>query len=1184
MVFIENVGQFDERILFQARSGNTTLFLTDDALWMSLIEPSANPDAIPEMGMPDGVGTGSGAYRGVNLKLSLVGANTHPRLEPFDEQDAQISFFTGSDPDQWQTHVPAWGGVRYVELYPGVDLEITSQRGQLAQRLVVREPSSLYSMHLRVEGADDLALEGNTLRLVTPLGDLALTLPTVTGAAPEGAHVISKVDGAYHVSAPFTSEDWLDTRTRPTDPAALLYSTYLGGSGDEEACDIAFDDERNIYVAGRTSSPDFPTTPGVYNAPHSAGLSDVFVTKLSADGNTLLYSTVFGGNDEDAGSGITVDSSGNIYITGSTSSTNLPTTPGAMDSTLNGGRDAFVAKLNASGDLLIYGTYLGGNSWEYGIDIAVDGTGDAYVGGFTHGDFPTTPSAFQTTFGGAWDGYVTKLNSDGSALLYSTYLGGLGGDFVSSTAVDETGRVYVSGGAASTNFPTTPGAWDRTCDNCRTDVSEDGFVAKLDTDGSALIYSTLIGGSSTPAYPERFDSIVVDRVGNAYVAGRTTADDFPTTTNALQPGFGGGSRDGIVVKLNADGSALLYSTYLGGSGTDDARNIVIDTMGNAHVTGRTTSTDLPTVDPLQATNSGAYDAFVAKLNRDGSALLYSTYFGGSGDENAYGSEPHHLAGNIALDSLGNIYLIGTTDSADFPTANALQAVFGGGNYDAFVTKLTPSELPPPLVYSTYLGGSCEDRGYDIAVDSLGHVYVTGQIASVDFPTTPGAYDRSNNDSPPGCQINDYTGEAFISKLSADGSTLLYSTYLGGNSEDAGYAITVDGNGNVFLTGKTYSTDFPTTPGALDASLGGGRDAFVAKLNATGDDLVYSTYLGGSSWEYGLDIAVDAQGYAYITGFTHGGFPTTPGVWQPSPGGSIDGFVVKLNLDGSAMVYSTYLGGSSNDGGQSIAVDHNGHAHITGGTHSTDFPTANPLQPAKAGGISDAFVAKLKTDASGLEYSTYLGAGAGGGGGEAGYGIAIDKAGNAYVAGATDATDFPTVAPIQPIYGGGDLDAFLAKIHANGKALVYSTYYGGNGTDRGLGIGIDRAGAAYITGYTSSTDLAIVDPLQAANAGGYDAFLAKVNHAGRALVFSSYLGGSADDNLYGPWQGDAGLAVHSTGKVYLTGLTASRDFPTTPGALSTAFAGGDSDAFVTSLDLGPARGYRYFFPVITGPWH
>jgi hypothetical protein len=887
LVFIENVGQFDERVRFQARSGHTTLFLTNDALWLCLTEPSTKPGPISEMEMSGAVGTGTAASRGVNLNLSFVGANAHPRLEPFDERDAQISFFTGSDPDQWHTHVSAWGGVRYEELYPGVDLEITSQNGQLAPRLVVREHSSLQSVRLRVEGADDLALEGNTLRLATPLGDFALPLPTIGGTKPEFEPVISKVGSAYHVSAPFALVSGLDTKATQTSAAALLYSTYLGGSCDDRGYDVTVDNSGELYITGQTASVDFPTTPGAYDISSNDDppgcqigdyTGDVFVAKLSADGSTLLYSTYLGGNSADAGSGIAVDSAGNVYITGATYSTDFPATPGALDADLNGGRDAFVTKLNATGDDLIYSTYLGGNSWEYGLDVAVDDAGSAYIGGFTHGSFPTTSGAFQTTFGGTWDGYVAKLDIDGSALLYSTYLGGIGGDLVSGIRVDETGRAYVTGGAASTNFPTTPGAWDRTCDNCQTDVSEDGFVAKLDADGSALIYSTFIGGSSTPAYPERLDSIAVDGAGNAYLAGRTTADDFPTTTDALQPDFRGGSRDAVVVKLNADGNALLYSTYLGGSGADDATDIVMDGTGNAYITGRTTSTDLPTVNPMQATNGGAYDAFVAKLNTDGSALLYSTYLGGTGDENSYGSDPHHLTGKIALDSVGNIYVTGSTDSPDFPTANALQRAFGGGDYDAFVTKLALGEAQPSLFYSTYLGGNGEDRPYDIALDSAGNAYLTGQTSSTDFPTTPGAYDRFYGGDPI---------DVFVTKLSADGNTLVYSTFLGGNGEDAGNGIAVDSAGNVYITGKTYSTDFPVTPGALDTTLSGGRDAFVAKLNAAGDDLVYSTYLGGSSWDYGFCLAIDEASNAYVGGFTHGGFPVTSGAAQTAFGGSGD---------------------------------------------------------------------------------------------------------------------------------------------------------------------------------------------------------------------------------------------------------------------------------------------------------
>jgi hypothetical protein len=535
-----------------------------------------------------------------------------------------------------------------------------------------------------VESPTEIQVPVEVTRLVEVPVEIEVTRTHEGPVVPEPTAVLPVPSASPTASAPSSAAGTTST---------LLYSTYLGGSDSDNVRDLAFDSEGNVYIVGTTSSPDLPTTPGAHDGSYNGDM-DAFVAKLSSDGSTLLYSTYLGGSGHDGVDAIAVDDEGNVYVTGTTHSTDFPTTPGALDSSLNGGRDVFVAKLSPTGDNLMYSTYLGGDSWEYGISITVDGTGDAYVAGFTHGDFPTTLGAFQTTFGGAWDGYVAKLNMDGSALLYSTYLGGMGGDLVSGIVVDQTGKVYVTGGAASTDFPTTPDAWDRVCENCETDVSEDGFVAKLNTDGSDLIYSTFIGGSVTPAYPERFDSIAIDDVGNAYVAGRTTANDFPTTTGAFQTGFGGGSRDAILVKLNPDGSALMYSTYLGGSGTDDAYNIVLDSSGNAYVTGRTTSTDFPTVNPLQATNGGAYDAFVAKVNTDGSTLLYSTYFGGSADENAYGSEPHHLSGNIALDDTGSIHFIGMTRSQDFPTANALQPDFGGGDYDAFVTKLIPDAVPP----------------------------------------------------------------------------------------------------------------------------------------------------------------------------------------------------------------------------------------------------------------------------------------------------------------------------------------------------------------------------------------------------------------------------------------------------------------------------------------------------------
>jgi len=450
-------------------------------------------------------------------------------------------------------------------------------------------------------------------------------------------------------------------------------------------------------------------------------------------------------------------------------------------------------------------------------------------------------------------------------------------------------------------------------------------------------------------------------------------------------------------------------------------------------------------------------------------LVYSTYLGGSDYDFGYG---------IAVDGSGNAYVTGYTGSTDFPTAGPLQAANAGGDYDAFVSKFNAAGSA--LTYSTYLGGSGGDSGRGIAVDGSGNAYVTGQTASTDFPTAGPLQAAMAGD-----------WDAFVSKLNAAGSALTYSTYLGGWFGDEGHGIAVDGLGNAYVTGGTYSPDFPTA-GPLQAAMAGYfYDAFVSKLNAAGSALTYSTYLGGSSSDWGEDIAVDGSGNAYVAGFTDSiDFPTA-GPLQAANGGawSVDVFVSKLNAAGSALSYSTYLGGSSDDYVYSIAVDGSGIAYVTGGTNSTNFPTASPLQAAKAG-PSDAFVSKLNAAGSALAYSTYLG----GSSNDSGYGIAVDGSGNAYVAGYTSSTNFPTAGPLQAANGGGTYDAFVSKLNAAGSALTYSTYLGGSNSDSGRDIAVDGSGNAYVTGRTESPNFPTAGPLQAAKAGYADAFVAKIGEA------------------------------------------------------------------------------------------
>ena len=391
---------------------------------------------------------------------------------------------------------------------------------------------------------------------------------------------------------------------------------------------------------------------------------------------------------------------------------------------------------------------------------------------------------------------------------------------------------------------------------------------------------------------------------------------------------------------------LVYSTYLGGGHDDEGRGIAVDGSGNAYVTGYTLSSDFPTLNPYQTYQGQDYwDVFVTKLSSSGNNLIYSTYLGAGDDDRGYG---------IAVDGSGNAYVTGLTRSCNFPTQNAYQATCGGGNdYDAFVTKLNSSGNS--LIYSTYLGGGNGTYGYGdfglgIAVDGSGNAYVTGASGSLDFPTLK-PYQG-------GYQGGDSVGDAFVTKLSSSGNTLIYSTYLGGGSNDYGSGIAVDGSGNAYVTGQTGSSDFPTLNPYQGTFQGGLYDVFVTKLSSAGNSLIYSTYLGGN--DYGCDIAVGSSGNAYVTGWTESSDFPTLNPYQPTNHGRSDVFVTKLSSFGNSLIYSTYLGGNFFDRGRGIAVDDSGNAYVTGWTESSDFPTLNPYQTYQ-GVHPDVFVTKLNNE-------------------------------------------------------------------------------------------------------------------------------------------------------------------------------------------------------------------------------
>jgi uncharacterized protein (TIGR03437 family) len=699
-------------------------------------------------------------------------------------------------------------------------------------------------------------------------------------------------------------------------------------------------------------------------------------------------------------------------------------------------------------------------------------------------------------------------------LEYSTYLGGGGNDTGQGIKVDGAGNAYIAGVTSASDFPV------KTAAQTVTRGGTDAFVTKLNASGSEVIYSTYLGGSGNDAA----NGIALDTTGAAYITGNTTSTDFNTRA-PLQAANRGGS-DAFVAKLNPAGTQLVYSTYLGSGGEDVGYGIAVDAAGSAYVTGYTAANDFNTQSPLQASNRGDFDAFVAKLNPAGSALSYSTYLGGSGGD---------LGSGVVVDGTGAAYVTGYTTSPDFNTKNPLQASYRGG-FDLFVAKI--NSAGSALVYSTYLGGGDDDQGYALAVDGAGNVYVTGSTSSADFPVKTPIQSTLKGGS-----------DAFVTKINAAGALLTYSTYLGGAGTDTGRGVTVDAAGNCYLVGDTTSSDFPVK-NPLQSANRGLSDTFVVKLNAGGSDSIFATYLGGGRSDIGYGIALDTTGNVYVTGSTDSIDFNTSNPMQSDNLGGVDAFVSKISADGAQLSYSTYLGGSGNDSGLSLAIDSVGNAYVTGATASADFAVNNPVQRTTRGD-SDVFVAKLDSHGVSLVYATYLG----GSGLDQGLDIAVDKAGSAYVTGVTTSTDFNTRTPIQPTNRGNG-DAFLAKLGPTGADLVYSTYFGGGGSDAGYSVAIDASGAAYITGQTGSTNLPVQSPLQANNRGEEDAFVAKINAAGSAVVYATYLGGTKSDAGYG-------IAVDANGAAYVTGITASTDFN-----LKNPFQGmnrGDLDAFVAKIN-------------------
>jgi Beta-propeller repeat len=686
VAFEANQGQTDRRVKYLARGQGYALFLTSRETVFVLAAPENKSPAGHHAGKKTDHSRRRALRRASRLavvRMRLAGAASSPHTLHGEPLPGVTNYFLGKDARQWRRQVQHYAWVRYQEIYPGVDLAFHGGQQRLEFDFVVAPGASPSLVRLSFLGARHVATDtGGDLVLTSGAGELRLHKPL---AYQEQDGVRRPVKAGFLLHGPqvtFALGDYDHDRELVIDPT-LSYSTMLGGSAQDDATAVAVDSSGQAYVTGETGSLDFPSSSGTLA---SRGNLDVFVSRFAADGSGLGYTTLIGGSSDEAGNSIAVDSGGNAYLAGTTASADFPTTAGVLGTSRKGTLDAFAVKLDANGGVA-YATYLGGSNADSGNSIAVDGNGNAYVGGETFStDFPgASGSPIQPNLAGFDDGYVAELNPTATGLVYSTYLGGTSADLVTGIALDASNNAYATGITLSPDFPHTAGSFQN---RCGTDGScngglDDAFVSQIKAGGSTLVYSTYLGGSGT----DNANGIAVNAAGEAYVTGLTTSSDFPTahpaqTAIAAAP-------DAFVAKLNADGNGLVFSTYLGGTSGDEATAIALDTIGDAFVTGRTFSSNgFPVLSAFQPGNGGGADAFVTELSSAG-ALVYSSYFGGRGNENSFqGSVAQSALGGVAVDSAGNAYLAGNTNSSTgFPTVSPFQGSDGGGVTDAFVAKV-----------------------------------------------------------------------------------------------------------------------------------------------------------------------------------------------------------------------------------------------------------------------------------------------------------------------------------------------------------------------------------------------------------------------------------------------------------------------------------------------------------------
>ncbi len=800
--FEANQGQADPGVEFLSRGDGYSLFLTDSGAILALTKvgrlvhqgdglAGADARALPA--------AKSGKIGLVGMKLA--GASRPVQARGEDQLPGKANYFIGNDPARWRRNVPTYAKVRFSGVYPGVDLVYYGNQRQLEYDFVIAPGGSPAPIRLQFSGTRRLRLDGEgNLILTAAEGSLSFHRPVVYQELNSRRQA---VDGRFTLlanrSVGFSLGSYDHSRPLIIDPV-LVYSTYIGGSSGlgvlsgDSANAITLDDDGHAFITGFTGSPNFPVTSGAYQKTSTATETNQyipFVAELSQSGGRLLFSTYVGGTTADQAYGIAVDKAGNVYIAGSALSSDFPVTTGAFQTK-------------------------------------------------NHGAAIEAPNAF-----------VTELNWEGSDLIYSTYVGGSGaskflGDAATGLALDSAGNVYIAGTAYSRNFPTTGGAFQRTNKATGADTAN-AFVAKLNPDGTRLIYSTYLGGMGSVGA----SGVAIDAAGNAFVAGETQKD-FPVTGGAFQTRFKADSSgyNAFITKLNPDGNGLVYSTYIGGSGSVTVAGPALDSSDDAFITGYAYGNDFPvTAGAFQSTNHAAAkngpNAFVTKLNPEGSRLVYSTYLGGSLDDQAAA---------IAVDPTGHAIVGGYSASTDFPVTDlALQiqnkTPSAHPGYNGFLTRLDFSG--GGLIYSTLEGGdgyyfaaygTLGDGVQAVAVDGDDDVYSAGKVFSTNFPATIGAFQRVNRGAA------NHNFNAFVAKMHLDASTQIGTTTTLSSSanpaaEGASVELTakvVDAIGRDAINGVVTFTVGGKTVATVDVSTAGVA-TFSTSTLAVGANAVAANY-------------------------------------------------------------------------------------------------------------------------------------------------------------------------------------------------------------------------------------------------------------------------------------------------------------------------------------------------------